>query len=134
MLYVSQAPDASVDSTSTISGRNLAHGRRSVVERAFLAADLHLDRVALITPTIKQSAILMGICAPYVAAAIAIAGDPAARDAVLAGSRSLLDAAKAGNSETLTDHFARSTPEQWVELARTVGVDAIWDGMVAPLI
>ena len=45
-----------------VTGRDLAHGRRSALERAFIGADLHLNRVELITPTIKQCAHLAGVC------------------------------------------------------------------------
>ena len=71
MLY---APSTHIPSPTIriITGRNLAHGRRSVLERAFLGADLHLDRTQLIEPTIKQCARLVGVCRPYVGAAVAI--------------------------------------------------------------
>jgi hypothetical protein len=61
MLY---APSTHIPSPTIriITGRNLAHGRRSVLERAFLGADLHLDRTQLIEPTIKQCARLVGVC------------------------------------------------------------------------
>jgi hypothetical protein len=45
-----------------VTGRNLAHTKRSVPERAFLAADMHRNRVELISPTVKQCARLVGVC------------------------------------------------------------------------
>jgi hypothetical protein len=117
-----------------IPGRNLAHARRSITERALVGADLHLNRLTLISPTVKQSAHLVDVCVPYVAAAIAIADNQAARAAVLVGDCTLLDAAKAVAPESLAEHFARSTPDEWLECARVVGPSAIWDRMVAPLV
>ena len=90
MLYRIQ-PDTT---TPTISGRNLAHSKRSVPERAFIGADLHRNRVELVSPTMKQCARLAGVCIPYVTAAIDIIDDPDARDAVLRGDLNILDAAK----------------------------------------
>jgi hypothetical protein len=112
----------------------LAHGKRSVPERASIAADLHLNRVELISPTVKQCAHLAGVCASYVAAAVAIVDDQAAREAVLAGDCTLLDAAKAVAPETLAEHFARSTPKEWREAARAIGPALVWDHMIAPLV
>ena len=108
--------------------------QRSVPERAFLAADLHRNRVELISPTVKQCAHLVGVCVPYVAAAVAIADNQAARTAVLAGDCTLLDAAKAVAPESLAEHFARSTPDEQRECARAIGPAIIWDRMIAPLV
>jgi hypothetical protein len=114
----------------------LAHADRSIPERAFVGADLHLNHIELISPTVKQCARLVGVCVPYVAAAVAIAttDDQAARAAVLAGDCNIVDAAKAVAPETLAEHFARATPEEWLECARMVGPSVIWDRMVAPLV
>jgi hypothetical protein len=68
-----------------VTGRNIVHGKRSISERALLAADLHLNRIALVSPTVKQCAALTGCCVPYATAAIAIVDNPIAREAVLAG-------------------------------------------------
>lgn len=120
--------------THLITGRNLAHAKRSVLERAFVGADLHLHNLGLILPTIKQSATLVGVCVPYVAAAVAIADNQAARAAVLAGDCTLMNAAKAAAPETLAEHFARATSEEWLEAARMIGPARVWDHMIMPLI
>ena len=117
-----------------ITGRNLAHANRSVLERAFIGADLRRNRVELISPTIKQSAYLAGVCVPYVAAAIAIADDETARVAVLTGDISLLDAARVAAPETLAEHFSRTSPAEWLEAARVIGPSLVWDHMISPLI
>ena len=134
MLYRPTTPPTTT-TIPTVTGRNLAHGHRSVLELAFLGNDLRRNHTQLISPTIKQCAALVGVCVPYVAAAVAISDDPAARSAVLAGRVSLFDALKATrDSETLAEHFARSTPEDWLEAARAVGPALIWDHMIAPLV
>jgi hypothetical protein len=122
------------DEPLTITGRNLAHSTRTKAARAFVAADLHLGRCRLTNPTVAQAARLAHVCTPYVAAAIALADDAAARAAVLAGDRTLVDAARRGAPECLAEHFARCTPAEWLECARTVGAAAIWDHMVVPLV
>jgi hypothetical protein len=55
-----------------VTGRNLAHAHRSAVERALLAADLHLGKCTLVQPTIKQMAALLRVSPLLVAAAIQI--------------------------------------------------------------
>jgi len=116
---------------SIVTGCDIAHGKRTVPERALLAADLHLGRVVLTNPTVKQCAALAVVCRPYVAAAVVIADDQAARDAVLAGRMSLPAAAHA---ESLVDHFARSSTEQRLEVARTFGIAQVWDQLIVPLL
>jgi hypothetical protein len=118
----------------TITGRDIAHGKRTVAERALGAADNHLGRIAVVEPTIGQAADLWRVCRPYVAAAVRIADDDAARAAVLAGETPILDVAKAANTETLAQHFARTTPAEWLEAARVIGPANVWDHMIAPLV
>ena len=126
--------------TEAIISRNLPSARRAYrlsrwpQERALVGADLHLNRVELVSPTIKQCAYLAGVCVTYVAAAVAIADDQSARAAVLAGDCTILEAAKAVAPETLAEHFARSSPKKWREAARMVGPAAVWDHMIAPLV
>jgi hypothetical protein len=121
---------------SLVTGRNLAHAKRSAPERAFVGADLHLNRTELISPTVKQCACLVGVCAPYVTAAVKIvtADGGATRAAVLADDCALLGAAAAVAPESLAHHFARSTPDEWLKCAREVGPAAVWDHMIAPLV
>lgn len=124
-----------VITTPTISGLNLAHGHRSVVELSFVGADLHLGRTQLITPTIAQCARWLGVCRPYVTAAVAIANDQKARHAVLSGRVPLLSASNHSNrKETLAEHFARATPEEIAAAANTFGIDLVWDRMIAPFV
>jgi hypothetical protein len=120
--------------TRIVTGRNIAHGKRSVIERAFLGADLHLDRIELAEPTIGQAARLVGVCRPYVAAAVIITTDPKTRQAVLSGRVPLLEAVKPSffREETLAERFARATPEEIAAVANKVGVGRIWDSMIVP--
>ena len=63
----------------------------------------------LVSPTVRQCAALGHVSVPYVAAAVSIADDNAARTAVLRGDCTVLDAAKADTPESLAEHFARAT-------------------------
>lgn len=58
-IYTSQVRDVKL---TRITGRNVAHARRTAVERALLAADLHLGLYALVKPTIGQAADLLKVC------------------------------------------------------------------------
>lgn len=95
-IYTSQVRDVKL---TWITGRNVAHARRTAVERALLAADLPLGFYALVKPTIGQAADLLKVCPAYVAAAKAIAHDEKARGAVISGRVPLVVAAW---SESLT--------------------------------
>jgi hypothetical protein len=117
-----------------IRGRSLAHGKRSATERAFVAADLHRNRIDLISPTVKQAAALANVCVPYVTAAVFVADDQALREAVLAGEVSLFDAVRSNAAESLVAHFRRSSVEEWRECAREIGPALVWDTMVEPLV
>jgi hypothetical protein len=119
---------------AVVTGRNIAHGHRTVIERAFLAGDVHLGRISPVELTLKQCGGLIGVCTPYVAAAVVIADYPGVRGAVLSGKCSLLDAARQVSAESLAAHIRRSTPGELLEAARDVGVTILWDGMIEPLL
>jgi hypothetical protein len=116
-----------------ITGKVLAYGgrTRTAVESAFLGAKLHLDRIAVGTPTIGQSACLAGCSAQYVTAALAIIDDQTAVDAVLAGRVSLLEAQKA---ESLAAHYNRASNEERRAMAMAVGAGQLWDQLILPLL
>jgi len=131
MLY-NPATAITTPTPRIITGRNLAHGRRSVVERAFLGADPHRDYTQLAEPTIGQAARLVGVCRPYLSAAVAIANNHDARQAVLSGRVPLLGTTK--HEETLAEHFARATPKEIAAVVDTIGVSLVWDKMIAPFV
>ncbi len=59
-------PDDAVNVTAIpISGRYLAHTHSDAVERAFLAADLHLGTRQLVLPTMTQAASLARVNVTY---------------------------------------------------------------------
>ena len=117
----------------TLTGRNIAHAHRSISERALVGAGLHLNRLAITSPTVKQSAALVDVCVPYVAAAVDIIDDPVARNTVLYDGICILDAAKHSTArESLSDHIRRSTPAELAAAARATGIDLIWDSMIQP--
>jgi hypothetical protein len=132
MLYISDAIPRN-NTSITITGRGIARSDHSKPARAFLAADLHLGHVVLTAPTIVQSALLAGVSRNCVHQALNVS-DPKTRKRVITGELSLWAAAKPANDETLAAHLARSSPEEWVEAARAIGVARIWDEMLEPAI
>ena len=93
MLYRIPAADATAPAT-TVTGRSIAHAHRSNPELALVGAGLHLNRLALTSPTIKQCASLVGVCTAYVRAAADIIDDPTACNAALHGDLNIWDAAR----------------------------------------
>ena len=69
------------------------------------------------------------VCVPYVRAALDVT-DEAGRNAILAGRRSLVSA----DTESLAAHFRRATKKERIEAAREIGVSALWDEMLDPLL
>ena len=77
-----------------MTGRALAHGRLSAVERAFLGADIGAGRVPFTGWTDGQVAQLVGVSSAYVRAAKQVAANPQLRARVGVGGIGLLAAAK----------------------------------------
>jgi hypothetical protein len=114
-----------------VTARNAAHGHRTAAERAFAAADWVLGRIDVVKPTERLAGFAFHVSAPYVRAALAISKDPVLRSQVVNERLPLL---KAANSESLVSRFVRATPAEWLEVARTIGADVIWDAMIIPII
>jgi hypothetical protein len=102
MLYAPQ-----LSSATAITGRAVAHGKRTARQRAILAADLVSGRVILTPWTITQATVVCGVSYPLIAAAL-------------------------GRGETLAQHFARCSEAELLAAAREIGVDRVWDEMIAP--
>jgi hypothetical protein len=98
--------------TRHVTGQYLAKNRLNARARAHLAADIIDGRAKVRNLTVRQTAQLCRICVPYISAA---RRPPAA-------------------PESLAEHFARSTPDEWLACARTIGPAIIWDRMIAPLV
>jgi len=60
-----QLPEPGAMPVSSLTGRFLAHNRRSRVDRAFLAADLYFGAKRLTMPTLVQAATLAGVNRTY---------------------------------------------------------------------
>ena len=54
-------PKSPFNQPSTITGRNVAHGRRTPSQRAAIAAELVSGEIVFIKPTLKQAAALFGV-------------------------------------------------------------------------
>ena len=135
MNYLFPPKNATVGSVPVrrITGRNLAHARRSTPELALIGGELHLNRLAITNPTILQCSGLVGVCPAYVRAAVDIVDDQDARDAVLHGYLNIWDAAKRSSArESLADHIRRSSAAELAAAAKATGIDLIWDSMLQP--
>jgi hypothetical protein len=98
-----------------VSGQNLAKKRRTKPQRIFLAEALAAGKAVLFKPTMEQSAALLKIRVHEIYRA---------RQARKPKPQPL----------TLAEHLAQSSPTERAEAARALGVDKVWDSMVAPLV
>jgi hypothetical protein len=98
-----------VTSATAITGRNLAHGKRTAQQRAFVAAGLVSGRIILTPFTGTQAALVCDVNYSHIAEVL--------------GRRP---------TESLAAHIARSTPIERAEAAREVGTDLIWEDMCLP--
>jgi hypothetical protein len=100
------------DPARCVTGQYLCKNRLSARDRARLAAGIIDGQIKVQNLTVRQTAKLCRVCEPYVAAVRRQPPVP----------------------ESLAEHFARATPAEWLEAARTIGVGAVWDRMIAPLV
>jgi hypothetical protein len=99
--------------------------------RAGLAAQFYLDEMPLVWPTKSQMVAMLGVSEHQIRAQIewfaraypyeVRRGDPAV-------------IAELSPADKLTRAWNEASPADRVEFARRVGVDAVWDGAVAPVI
>jgi hypothetical protein len=61
-----------VNPVPRITGRNLAHGRRTASQRAAIAAELRLGERVIVKPAEKQCAALVKVSVPYLRLAAAL--------------------------------------------------------------
>jgi hypothetical protein len=103
-----------------VTGRNIAHGKRSPVERAILAADVIAGRVVITDLTQQQVMSLLRASKPYVAAARRLSRTE--RQAVFAGWRPLVvkptkrSAPTPSDAETLANIVARHGVDAALEM------------------
>jgi hypothetical protein len=120
-LYTNGSPSATTTATPHIvTGQYLAKAHLSRRQRAKLAADLSTG-VAMISPlTVKQAAAIAGVPVLDVTKARRRNGKPNGR--------------LNGHGETLAEHLARSSPVERLEAARILGIEAVWDQMISPIV
>jgi hypothetical protein len=99
-----------------VTGQYLARNQLGKRPRARLAADISAGKVIVTDFTIKQLANICRVSIPYIAKA-------------RQGGRKLQDPV----ARLLRD-WDTATSEQRVAFARIVGVDQVWDAMIAPVI
>jgi len=111
-------------SPRVITGQWLARAHLNRSERAKHAADL-VDGLAEIFPlTVRQSAQLMQVPVLDVSRARQANGNANGNG----------NGNGKTDGETLAQHLARSSPAELQEAARVMGIDAVWDRMISPII
>jgi hypothetical protein len=108
-------------SVRRISGQYLARAHLTRKQRAELAAALVEGSVEVSPPTVKQAAMLAAVPLVYVTK-------------VRRNGKPKRNGSSSTPTETLAEHIARSSVAERIEAARAVGVDLVWDTMVAPVI
>lgn len=115
-LYTNGKPSATTTATRSVRGY-LGHGR-SDWERSDLAAKTYVQQLPIEAPTLEQVAFAYRVSAASVRRRLNGSGKPG----------------NGRNAETLAEHLIRSAPSERLEAARALGVDKMWDEMVAPLV
>jgi hypothetical protein len=95
-----------------VAGRDLAHRKRTAVERALLAADIAAGRVVVVELTLRQANSLTGASPTYASAAVKL--DAGERRSVANGWRSLIPqiTRRALPTLSLGDLWDRATPAE----------------------
>jgi hypothetical protein len=124
------------NSTLLITGHKLARliKHATILDKAFIAVEL--SHSVIERPTLMQTAALVGVCRQYAYAVSAIANDEEKCAALLTGTLSLQDLIRksANGNGSLASHLAQASDAELEEAARTVGVKAVWERMVEPLL
>jgi hypothetical protein len=107
-----------------INGRGLKHLKLDVYQRANLAADC-VSGVTPLQPSIEQARLLFDVPRSLLSKHLHARNGNGSN-----GKRK----PKPTTPESLAEHFLRVTPAERLEAARIIGVDAVWDEMIAPLI
>jgi hypothetical protein len=95
-----------------ITGQKLAKGRWTKAQRINLAEALHAGNVEVTKPTMKLSAIMARVALTDVYRARRPKPKP----------------------RSLAEHLVNSSPAERIEAARALGVDVVWDTMIAPIV
>jgi hypothetical protein len=122
------SPTATATNRSTrpvrpINGRGLKHLKLDVYQRANLAAHC-VSGVAPLQPSIEQARFLFDV--PW----SLLSKHLRARN----GNGSNGKRKPRPTSESLAEHILRVTPAERLAAARIIGVDTVWDEMIAPVI
>jgi len=106
--------------TKTINGRGIKHRRLDHHQLAHLAADCVTGAVPF-QPSIEQACLLFGVpralVRKHLKARNGSGGNGGAKP-----------------KHTLADRLRESTPGELIAAARALGIDVIWDRMIAPVV
>jgi hypothetical protein len=102
-----------------VTGRFLAKNQWSEAKRARLAGRLFAGEIDIVRPTLRQ---LVALCR------VPVSSIPRAKGN---GHRN-------GHAPkplpSLAEHFEAASPTEREEAARRIGIDVVWDSMIAPVI
>jgi hypothetical protein len=112
-----------------VSGRSLAHRRRTAGERAAIAAQLVCGELHLIEPTISQAATLAGASVSYTRIALEAPAEQRAK--LAAGSQPITDLLHSAQDRELDQAWATATSEARAAFGRR-HVAELWDHAIAP--
>lgn len=116
-------------SPASVTGRDIAHSHRTASARAGLAAQLVLGEVKLIKPTITQVASIARISIPYVRLGLELT--QGTRTHLAAGEITISEAARCNG---LLAAWLAATAEEKAAFGVAVGVNEVWDEVIAPSI
>jgi hypothetical protein len=114
-----------------VTGRNLAHSKRSASQRAGVAAQLVLGEADLVNPTVTQVVVLLKVSVPYVEAALAGTADERRE---LAEGRLTISELHPPISVELAKIWRNASARDRLEFARRVGAEEVWADAVSPAI
>jgi hypothetical protein len=118
--------------SSSITGRNVAHGRRTPSQRAAIAAEIVKGDIVLVEPTLKQAAELLDVSVPYIRTALSATS--AERTALAQGDLLISQLLNPSCPDQLILTWNAATDSERVEFAQRIGVGRIWDEAIAPAI
>jgi hypothetical protein len=117
--------------SATINGRGINHRNLSRQQRARLAADVVTGARGFV-PSCEQACVLFGVPRYVLSRCLKARREFAARHPEMAAGNS--NGNGHHDAESLAAHLGRATPDELVAAARVLGVDRIWDRMIAPII
>jgi hypothetical protein len=123
---------------SILSGRRLAAALdgRTAPQKAIIIAEWRHHGAVLVDLTLAQWSALADVSVGYLSKASQLSVEESNK--VFVHERPLIgrngNGQRNGHGESLAEHLVRSSPAERVAAGRALGVAAVWDEMIAPVI